>query len=184
MMNFTEVSKLISEVSKKSIDIPKFAEGTTPKSIKNFNEADKKLNIEKIKCINEELEGKEHPITGVKFERHVVDDGDGNLKEGVFPQFKSLFDAKLSPDEYKTTDSVQFNRANKQLKEAVANDVDLAKKFTPQQLEMIEFGRTPRGYTWHHSEKLGILQLVDTNIHDKTAHTGGKKIWGGGTENR
>ena len=45
MMNFTEVSKLISEVSKKSIDIPKFAEGTTPKSIKNFNEADKKLNI-------------------------------------------------------------------------------------------------------------------------------------------
>lgn len=184
MMNFTEVSKAISEVSKKSMDMPKFGECLSPKNIKDFNEADKKLNIEKVKCINEELEGKEHPITGVKYERHIVDDGDGNLKEGVFPQFKSEFTATLSPDEYKSTDSVQFNRVNKQLKEAVSKNDDLAKKFTPQQLEMIEAGRTPRGYTWHHSENLGELQLVDTQIHEQTRHTGGKKIWGGGTENR
>lgn len=184
MINFTEVSKLINEIPKKFMDIPKFAEGINPKKIKDFNEADKKLNIEKIKCINEHLEGKEHSITGVKFERKIVDDGEGNLKEGVFPQFKSEFEAVLSRDEYKSTDSIQFTSANKQLKEAIANNDDLANKFTPQQLEMIESGRTPRGYTWHHSEELGILQLVDTNIHDKTAHTGGKKIWGGGTENR
>lgn len=192
--SINEISKSISEISKQFMDIPKFAEGINPKEIKDFNEADKKLskdlkevdknvNIEKIKCINEHLEGKEH-ITGVKFERKIVDDGEGNLKEGVFPQFKSEFDAVLLRDEYKSTDSVQFTSANKQLKEAVANDSDLAKKFTPQQLEMIEAGRTPRGYTWHHSEKLGILQLVDTNIHSKTAHTGGRSIWGGGTENR
>lgn len=195
MTNFTEVSKSINEISKQFMDIPKFAEGINPKEIKDFNEADKKLskdfkevdknvNIEKTKCINEHLEGKEHDITGVKFERKIVDDGEGNLKEGVFPQFKSEFDAVLLRDEYKSTDSVQFTSANKQLKEAVANDSDLAKKFKPQQLEMIEAGRTPRGYTWHHSEKLGILQLVDTNIHSKTAHTGGRSIWGGGTEKR
>lgn len=195
MTNFTEVSKSINEISKQFMDIPKFAEGINPKEIKDFNEADKKLskdlkevdknvNIEKIKCINEHLEGKKHDITGVKFERKIVDDGEGNLKEGVFPQFKSEFDAVLLRDEYKSTDSVQFTSANKQLKEAVANDSDLAKKFKPQQLEMIEAGRTPRGYTWHHSEKLGILQLVDTNIHSKTAHTGGRSIWGGGTEKR
>ena len=195
MTNFTEVSKSINEISKQFMDIPKFAEGINTKEIKDFNEADKKLskdlkevdknvNIEKIKCINEHLEGKEHDITGVKFERKIVDDGEGNLKEGVFPQFKSEFDAVLLRDEYKSTDSVQFTSANKQLKEAVANDSDLAKKFTPQQLEIIESGRTPRGYTWHHSEELGILQLVDTNIHSKTAHTGGRSIWGGGTEKR
>lgn len=47
MMNFTEVSKAISEVSKKSMDMPKFGEGVSPKSIKDFNEADKKLSIDK-----------------------------------------------------------------------------------------------------------------------------------------
>ena len=45
MMNFTEVSKAISEVSKKSMDMPKFGEGVSPKNIKDFNEADKKLTI-------------------------------------------------------------------------------------------------------------------------------------------
>lgn len=46
MMNFTEVSKAISEVSKKSMDMPKFGEGVSPKNIKDFNEADKKLNVD------------------------------------------------------------------------------------------------------------------------------------------
>lgn len=184
MMNFTEVSKAISEVSKKSMDMPKFGEGVSPKNVKDFNEADKKLNIERVKCRNEELEGKEHPVTEVKYERRIVDDGDGNLKEGVFPQFKSEFTATLSPDEYKSTDSVQFDRANKQLKEAVAANPDLASKFTPQQLEMIDAGKKPKGFTWHHSEETGKLQLVDSKIHASTGHTGGQNIWGGGTENR
>lgn len=157
---------------------------TPNRNNKADNQNEIKQKIEKIRCINEGYEGKEHPKTGIKYERCTVRDSEGNLKEGVFPKFKSEFDAKLSPDEYKSTDPVQFNRANKQLKEAVVNDSDLAKKFTNQQLEMIEYGRTPRGYTWHHSEKLGTLQLVDTKVHDETRHTGGRKIWGGGTENR
>lgn len=47
MMNFTEVSKAISEVSKKSMDMPKFGYKEVPRTLKDFNEADKKLNIEK-----------------------------------------------------------------------------------------------------------------------------------------
>jgi A nuclease of the HNH/ENDO VII superfamily with conserved WHH len=36
---------------------------------------------------------------------------------------------------------------------------------------------TPKGYTWHHHEDTGRMQLVDTKIHKTTAHTGGYAIW-------
>ena len=37
---------------------------------------------------------------------------------------------------------------------------------------------------WHHSEQPGVLQLVDKDLHDKSGHTGGRNLWGGGTEHR
>ncbi len=73
---------------------------------------------------------------------------------------------------------------NVQLKEAVENDQDLRTKFTPEQLEQIGNGDTPDGYTWHHDSEIGKMQLVDTRTHQLTGHTGGKTIWGGGSENR
>lgn len=190
-----DISNDTKEIYNKSKDLPVFSKWSKPQDISDFNEADKPLSFEsvdnikvqdvtKIRCINEELEGKEHPITGVKYERKIVDDGEGNKLDGVFPQFDHVFEATLEKNELKSSDIVQFNRSNNQLKEAVKLNPELAGKFTPQQLEMIEYGRTPRGYTWHHSEEVGKLQLVKTEVHDKTRHTGGRKIWGGGTENR
>ena len=41
----------------------------------------------------------------------------------------------------------QFAECNNQLKEAVEKDPELAKKFTPEQLEQIRNGDTPDGYT-------------------------------------
>jgi hypothetical protein len=35
------------------------------------------------------------------------------------------------------------------------------------------FKKTPRGYTWHHHETEGRMQLVKRKIHSKTGHTGG-----------
>jgi len=32
---------------------------------------------------------------------------------------------------------------------------------------------TPKGYTWHHHEETGRMQLVESNAHAKTGHTGG-----------
>jgi hypothetical protein len=34
------------------------------------------------------------------------------------------------------------------------------------------------GYTWHHTENLGEMQLIPDFIHAKVRHTGGKHIWG------
>jgi RHS repeat-associated protein len=38
--------------------------------------------------------------------------------------------------------------------------------------------RTPTGYTWHHNQELGVMQLVERNVHAATGHTGGFAIWG------
>ena len=35
------------------------------------------------------------------------------------------------------------------------------------------FLKTPDGFTWHHNEKAGLMQLVDTIIHRHFKHYGG-----------
>ena len=36
------------------------------------------------------------------------------------------------------------------------------------------------GYTWHHTENAGEMQLIPDFIHKLVKHTGGREIWGGG----
>lgn len=132
---------------------------------------------------NSNLEGQKHPETGVAFERKEVETTEG-IKEGVFPQFDSLFNAELPEELEKASDREQFKECNVQLKENVEHNSELKEKFTVEQLEQIEDKETPDGYTWHHSEETGKMQLVESGVHAKTGHTGGKSIWGGGTENR
>ena len=59
-----------------------------------------------------------------------------------------------------------------------AKNPKLAKKFTPEEIEMFKSGETPERFTWHHHQDVGRMQLVDYTIHRKTGHTGGYKIWG------
>lgn len=139
--------------------------------------------VEHIQCRNENLEGKEHSETGVPFERRQVE-VDGKQYDVVVPQFESKYDAQLPEDKLKSTDREQFKECNAQLKEEVANNKDLRAQFDDEQIEQIENGDTPDGYTWHHDADVGKMQLVDTETHQKTGHTGGRSIWGGGTENR
>jgi hypothetical protein len=43
------------------------------------------------------------------------------------------------------------------------------------------FQHTPRGYTWHHHEDLGLMQLVETRVHRAFWHEGGFSLsrkWG------
>lgn len=137
-----------------------------------------------IKTINDGLVGQNHPETGVPYvEKEVVTDT-GEKVKGVFPQFESKVDIQLPEDLQQAPDRTQFAECNKQLQEKVSNDPELRSQFTEDQLADIEDGYTPEGYTWHHNEEIGKMQLVDTDIHSQTRHTGGRNIWGGGTENR
>lgn len=133
---------------------------------------------------NSSLEGDHHPVTGVLFERKQVENVNGEKLEGVFPVFESLYDVQLPEDLYQETDNTQFSCCNQKLKEAFENGELDCSKFDERQLEQIANGDKPQGYTWHHSEELGKMELVKSDLHDKTGHTGGKVIWGGGQDAR
>lgn len=137
-----------------------------------------------IKTINENLKDQNHPVTDVPFKEKTVVTDKGEELIGVFPEFESVYDVQLPEDLYLESDKKQFNECNRQLKEAVESDPELAKKFDEEQLDQIKNGETPDGYTWHHNEETGKMQLVDSEIHAKTGHLGGRTIWGGGSENR
>lgn len=144
---------------------------------------DVESNVQKIKCRNENLEGSQHPETGVPFEKRQVE-VEGKQYEVVVPQFESKYDAQLPEDKLKVTDREQFKECNAQLKEEVSKNQELRDKFDEEQLEQIENGDTPDGYIWHHDADVGKMKLVDIETHQKTGHTGGRSIWGGGTDSR
>lgn len=142
-----------------------------------------KENPKEINTRNKSLEGKNHPETDIPFERKEIETPDGK-KEGVFAQFEAVADLKLPEQLEQGSDREQFKYCNDQLKDLVEANKETKDLFTEEQIEQILDGETPDGYTWHHSEDKGIMQLVDSEIHAKTGHTGGKSIWGGGSENR
>lgn len=143
-----------------------------------------KDGVIKKKCIREDLEGQKYPETGVPYERKVVD-VDGQKVEGVFPQFKSEYETQLPEDMYKVDDPTQMKYCTNQLREEIKNNPELAEKFDERQLQQIEKGAQKiDGYTWHHTEEPGKMQLVDEDEHADTPHTGGRSIWGGGKECR
>lgn len=39
------------------------------------------------------------------------------------------------------------------------------------------YSSTPKGYTWHHHQYTGRMQLVETGAHSQTGHTGGFSLW-------
>ena len=54
------------------------------------------------------------------------------------------------------------------------------KNFSDYEVQQILEGILPSGYTWHHNQKEGFMQLVETTIHNATGHTGGMSLWGVG----
>lgn len=135
-----------------------------------------------INTLNEKMEGQS--ISGIRFAKRTFM-LDGEKIEGVFPIFNSKFDTKLPENLYKASDNEQMKYCTKKLAEKIERDAKFAKEFRPRQLEQIKNGE-PRisGLTWHHNEICGKMQLVDANDHSAARHTGGRSIWGGGSESR
>ena len=154
---------------------------TKAKSLEGFEDAD---SPRRIKTINDDLAGQLHPETKVAYVEKTVTTDTGERVVGTFPEFDSKFDVQLPENLEKASDREQFAECNRQLKEKCENDPRFKSQFNSIQLEDINSGRTPCGYTWHHNEEKGKMQLVDFITHWNTRHTGGKAIWGGGIENR
>lgn len=86
----------------------------------------------------------------------------------------TAFEFVLDKEDWPKTDREQFDKCNEALKKAIEENPELAKQFTEEQLEQINRGETPSGYTWHHSEKDGVMQLVPYGVHNSTNHHGGR----------
>ncbi|MGM9977890.1 MAG: HNH endonuclease [Clostridium sp.] len=118
-----------------------------------------------LKIRNGQLAGKRHPVTDVKFSKN------------GFPQFPKYYTVKLPMNMIKQSDYMHFREANKRLALSLS-DPRVAKHFTAAQKNQIRAGLNPKGFTWHHNEKTGQLDLVNSYLHAKTGHTGGRSIWG------
>ncbi|QVL92473.1 T7SS effector LXG polymorphic toxin [Bacillus velezensis] len=129
-------------------------------------------NLKTVNLKMGHLKNQKHPKTGVPYN-----------KDG-FPIFKAKFDTKIDSKLYKESDYLQFKDATLKLKEEIEKDPLLRNQFNDLQIEMIKAGETPDGYTWHHHQDSGRMQLVDQKVHRQTGHTGGRHLWGGGSKNR
>lgn len=144
------------------------------------------VEAESLETTNDHLNGYEHPETGVPFVEKAIELQNGQVVEGTFPVFESNFNVVLSEEVYLESDHVQFNIANNTLYQAISQNPSLANELglSSTDVQALANGQTPEGYTWHHNEEPGVLQLVDKETHEQTAHTGGRAIWGGGSEYR
>lgn len=160
-----------------------------PKDINNKTKAFENIKKEikpprHISTINEGLEGKVYPGTDVKYRKHIFM-LDGERVEGVFPKFGSRFEITLPKDLRNASDTEQFKYCTRCLAKRVENDLEFASQFTPRQIEQIK-NVEPRiaGLTWHHNEIPKKMQLVNADEHSICRHTGGRSIWGGGSNCR
>lgn len=144
------------------------------------------VEAEDIKTINDHLDGYEHLETSVPFIEKTVELPNGQVVEGIFPVFDSKFNVIIAEDLYLESDKVHFKLANDTLYQAIQENPSLAHQLELSQTDVqaLANGQTPEGYTWHHNEEPGLLQLVDEDIHEQTGHTGGRSLWGGGNEHR
>ncbi|MCK6164009.1 HNH endonuclease [Bacillus pumilus] len=155
------ISKILKLLQK-----PHVKEVKKGKKVKRYTEKHTNSGIKYVHIKNGKLAGQKHPVTKVPF-----------TKQG-FPIFNSTHTMTLPLKELKSSNYTQFKLANASLKKKVNSNITLMGKFTKAQLKEIDAGKTPTGYTWHHHEQVGRMQLVDTWKHEKTGHTGGRSIWG------
>jgi hypothetical protein len=118
------------------------------------------------------LAGKPHPVSGIPFD------------ERGFPIFDSVaaFDTRIPRDVASIADRpLHFETATAELHDAIRMGQIPRSRFTTEQLEAIEEGaeKIP-GFTWHHHQDIGRMQLIPTDVHSKTGHIGGFRMWFGG----
>lgn len=102
-----------------------------------------------------------------------------------FAEFETKFETLIDDVHIgSSSHRMHFKAANQRLHEAVRADPRLAKELnlSPGEIEALPTSTTaPSGYTWHHHQDVGRMQLITDGAHQLARpHTGGMSIWGGG----
>ncbi|MBN1206996.1 MAG: HNH endonuclease [Myxococcaceae bacterium] len=105
-------------------------------------------------------------------------------KDG-FPKFNTKFETLLDDIHIGNGNPKAHLRAsNEKLFRAIEKDPSLAKELSlsPGAVDdLLHSHVAPPGYTWHHHQDVGRMQLVPLSEHGlANSHTGGMAIWGGG----
>lgn len=132
-----------------------------------------------VKTRNMSLEG-QTADTGVPFIRRSADLSDDLAVEGVFPEFDSLHHVELGSKANGMSLYEQFNACREDLQQSISDNHELRENVTFGEMERLAEpqGFTPEHYTWQHNPETGSFDLVKTDIHSSTGHTGGNAFWG------
>lgn len=113
---------------------------------------------------NVNLAGKRHPITGVPFD---------NKGFPIFDKYVA-YDTRLDISSFRNKSYIeQMSMATRDLANSIEKGYINKNNFTSEQLNAIYRGEKKiPGFTWHHHQDTGRMQLIDSDIHKKTGHIG------------
>ena len=90
----------------------------------------------------------------------------------------AMYDTRLNASQFRNASyQRQMQMASLDLQQSIRRGEVPASHFTPEQLSAIERGAAKiPGYTWHHHQDYGRMQLVPAVIHSAVGHIGGNSI--------
>jgi hypothetical protein len=123
---------------------------------------------------NVRLAGQRHPVTGIVFD----------MKGTPIFDDVAVFEVRLSKDVALGCESdIHKITSTKILAESLSGNPILKAQFNSSQLAAIAKGKkTIPGFTWHHHQDIGRMQLVPKDIHKYTGHVG-EGLWQRGLDN-
>ena len=141
----------------------------------------------KLNGYNSKFNGK--TISGISYSEKIVKLSNGIKIKAVLPKVNTISKIELPQYMYSKPSVVQKNFAFIKFKEQLRINPKLQSKFTETEIKEIlarELTTTKsntfkvKGYTWRHSEELGVMQLIDNKTYSKIKGISGKSIWRGG----
>ncbi len=99
---------------------------------------------------------------------------------GLTANGRQALEADIVLDQADILGSADFRAANAKLAENIDDFPEMDSDLRAWILENSNSNRSPTelGYTWHHHEETGRMQLVESDLHALAQHLGGAKLWG------
>ena len=120
---------------------------------------------------NVQLAGQRHSETGVVFDQR------------GYPIFDNhtAYDTRFTGTDFSSaSDQTLMRMGTRDLRTTIETNPQLRSQFNATQLQAIQSGNAKiPGYTWHHHQDTGRMQLVDQTVHRRTGHIGGEAMSGG-----
>jgi filamentous hemagglutinin len=138
--------------------------------VNNPNAKVTSTTLPKVTDKNVQLAGTRHGETGIVFDSRGCPVFDKYVKHEV----------RITGDLKNIDKKAHMRAATRQLKAEIEAGIVDKNMFTAEQLHDIKSGSYKiEGFTWHHHQDFGRMQLIPEEIHSKTGHVGGFEMWGG-----